>query len=81
VLLDDPRVRLLVTDINLPGRLDGIALATVARERRPRLPILFVSGRPNKLEDARVMGNPVVFLQKPFSLKTLVADVQRLVDA
>jgi CheY-like chemotaxis protein len=80
-LLQDARVRLIVTDINLPGRLDGIALAKVAREYRPSIPVVFISGRPAKLEEARVVGHPVVFLQKPFRLARLVEDVQRLVDA
>jgi DNA-binding response OmpR family regulator len=75
------RVRLIVTDINLPGSLDGIALARAARERLPSIPIVFISGRPRTLHDARVVGDPSVFLQKPFSLRTLVSDVQRLVVA
>jgi len=77
-LLQLERVRLIVTDINLPGTLDGIALAKAARERSPSIPVIFISGRPAKLIDARVMGDPVSFLQKPFSLTHLVADVQRL---
>jgi CheY-like chemotaxis protein len=80
-LLRDSRVRLLVTDINVPGRLDGIALAKAARVRCPSIPIVFVSGRPNKLEDARAISHPVAFIQKPFSLKKLVSDVQLLIDA
>jgi DNA-binding response OmpR family regulator len=77
-LLQPERVRLVLSDINLPGTLDGIALAKAARERSPSIPVIFISGRPAKLEDARVIGDPVAFLQKPFSLTRLVADVQRL---
>ena len=64
-LLEDDRVRVLLTDINLPGNLDGIGLARVARNRSPRIPVVFISGRPEKLEDARVIGDPVVFIQNP----------------
>jgi DNA-binding response OmpR family regulator len=77
-LLQLERVRLVLSDINLPGTLDGIALAKAARERSPSIPVIFISGRPAKLVDARVIGDPVAFLQKPFSLTRLVADVQRL---
>jgi DNA-binding response OmpR family regulator len=80
-LLYGEGVRLIVTDINLPGSIDGIALAKAARERFSSIPIVFISGRPGKLRDARVVGDPSVFLQKPFSLRTLVSDVQRFVVA
>jgi CheY-like chemotaxis protein len=80
-LLHREGIRLIVTDINLPGSIDGIALAKAARERLPSIPIVFISGRPGKLHDARVVGDPSVFLQKPFSLQGLVSDVQRLVVA
>jgi DNA-binding response OmpR family regulator len=80
-LLHREKVRLIVTDINLPGAIDGIALARAARERQPSIPIVFISGRPGKLHDAGAVGDPSVFLQKPFSLRGLVSDVQRLVIA
>jgi DNA-binding response OmpR family regulator len=81
LLLDIKPLRLIVTDINLGGNLDGIALAKIARDRTPDIPVLFVSGRPNKLDEARVLGHPVAFLPKPFRLDQLVANVQQLVDA
>jgi DNA-binding response OmpR family regulator len=74
--LDD--LRLIVTDINLPGRLDGINLACAARRRYPSIPVVFISGRSATLEDAHVLGNPAAFLQKPFSFQTLLGNIQRL---
>src|SRR3954447_9194281 len=58
-VLDEPLLRLLLTDINLPGRLDGVELAGVARERRPSMPVVFISGRPARLADAKDFPNPV----------------------
>jgi DNA-binding response OmpR family regulator len=80
-LLRDERIRLIVTDINLPGRMDGIALAHAARKQSPSIPVVFISGRPDKLIEARIIGHPSVFLQKPFSFGALVASVERLVSA
>jgi CheY-like chemotaxis protein len=80
-LLYGEEVRLIVTDIDLPGSIDGIGLAKAAREWLPSIPIIFVSGQPGKMRDARVVGDPSVFLQKPFSLRCLVSDVQRLAVA
>jgi DNA-binding response OmpR family regulator len=74
--LDD--IRILVTDINMPGRLDGIDLACAARQRCPRIPVIFMSGRPAKLAESRRMDHPAAFLQKPFSFGTLVGNIERL---
>jgi DNA-binding response OmpR family regulator len=77
-LLELEGLRLIVTDINLPGRLDGIDLALVARESHPEIPVIFMSGRPAMLEKARSLFNPALFFEKPFSLTTLLRDVHRL---
>jgi DNA-binding response OmpR family regulator len=81
VLLESDGVRLLVTDINLPGRIDGIGVAKAARNHKPDMPIIFMSGRPSKLAEARVVDDPAVFLQKPFAMSQLLNDVRRLVEA
>lgn len=40
----DPGFDLVVTDVVVPGRLQGAALAEKIRVRRPELPVLFLSG-------------------------------------
>jgi DNA-binding NtrC family response regulator len=77
-LLRFGQVALLVTDIDLPGALDGIALAQAARDRDPTMPVVFISGRQANLDAARVINDPVSFLLKPFSLTCFMADVHRL---
>jgi CheY-like chemotaxis protein len=74
-LLAHEDVRLVVTDINMPGRLDGIALAMAARQRHPGIPVIFISGQSAKLLDAWALDDPAAFLQKPFSFKMLVTAV------
>ena len=80
-LLEVEGIRLIVTDINTPGRLNGIDLAKAARERSPGIPVVFISGRPGMLADARAIGSPVSFVPKPFKLDRLIAEVKRLVEA
>jgi CheY-like chemotaxis protein len=65
--LTNQPVDLMFTDINLPGELDGAALAMRAREIRPALPVVFASGRWALLEKLRHFPNSVV-LHKPYSL-------------
>jgi CheY-like chemotaxis protein len=64
VLCCDP-VDVLFTDINLPGDMDGAALARRAREMRPHLPVVYASARSNSLNPAdRVPGSS--FVPKPY---------------
>src|SRR3712207_2730154 len=44
----------LLTDINLPGA-DGFALARAARRLRPRLPVVYASGRYREADPARAL--------------------------
>ena len=58
-------VDVLFTDINLPGGMDGTALARRAREMRPHLPVVYASARAMLLQpDARVPGSAIV--PKPY---------------
>jgi DNA-binding NtrC family response regulator len=60
----DP-VDVLFTDINLPGDMDGAALARRAREMQPHLPVVYASARSDALKPAdRVPGS--AFVPKPY---------------
>ena len=60
----------LVTDVQMPGDLNGFDLAQIARERWPTLPIVVVSG----FAPPGLGGLPVgaAFLAKPFSPEELL---------
>ncbi len=63
-LSSDP-VDVLFTDINLPGEMDGAALARRAREMQPHLPVVYASALSNMLNPAdRVPGSS--FVPKPY---------------
>src|ERR1700758_3391732 len=79
-LLEVPDLGMVVTDINLPGQRDGIDVAVAARRVHPGIPVLFISGRHWRLADAEKVGGPAAFLCKPFSLTTLLRDLDRLMD-
>jgi CheY-like chemotaxis protein len=44
ILQSDARVDLLVTDVGLPGGMNGRQLADAARTTRPDLKVLFITG-------------------------------------
>jgi two-component system, cell cycle response regulator CpdR len=79
-LLNEP-FALLLTDIVMP-QMDGIELARLASEFNPKLKIMFITGfaavtlntNTPTPKDARV-------LSKPFHLKDLVREIDRLLAA
>ncbi len=79
--VNDARFDLLLTDIVMPG-LDGIELARRAAEIHPDLRIMFITGfaavalnsNSDTPQDAKV-------LSKPFHLRELVDEVNRMMAA
>jgi CheY-like chemotaxis protein len=63
-LASDCGIDLLFTDVDLPGGLDGSALALRARELRPTLPVVYASG--SGLDHARAVPGSR-FVPKPYS--------------
>lgn len=45
ILRDEPTIRVVFTDVDLPGTMDGLALAHYVRERWPPTILLVSSGR------------------------------------
>jgi CheY-like chemotaxis protein len=66
---------LLMTDMQLSGAVDGRAVAAAARVRSPDLPVLFMTGRPESVGDAK--GPRDVIVSKPFLPSEIAAHVRR----
>ena len=70
----------LVTDIRLPGPVDGWDIAREARARWPDIPVLYVTGEGE--EDWPEKGVPgSLILQKPYTANTLLAAVHQVLPA
>jgi CheY-like chemotaxis protein len=64
-LMSGSPVDILFTDLNLPGGMDGGALAQRARELRPDLPVIYTSGRRSHMDElSPVEGS--MFVAKPY---------------
>jgi len=68
-------IDVLFTDINLPGGMDGAALAQRARELRPGLPVIYTSGRQYPSERIEPLEGSM-FVAKPYN----PFDLGRLLD-
>ena len=69
-------IGLMLTDIQLPGALDGRALAGRCASGSPGLPVIFMSGRPDPLPDAA--GAPQMMVAKPYLPSDVCAAVRDL---
>lgn len=68
----EPELRLLFTDIGLPGGMDGRALARCARQQRPDLKVLLTTAYPHiDLEEQARTGQRLRLLAKPFTIAAL----------
>jgi DNA-binding response OmpR family regulator len=66
-------VDLVLTDIVMPGPIDGIVLASKIRQKYQNLPVLFMTGSlPERDKFAMGMGKDRRLLRKPFSPKELL---------
>ena len=77
---DEVKYRALVTDINLPGRLDGWEIARVAREIDPAFPIVYMTGAAADDWPSKGVPNSIL-LNKPFAPAQLVTAVSQLLNA
>ena len=78
LIADEGRFDLLLTDISMPGAIDGLGLAEHAREMVPGLPVLFVSGRPEYASRVDGVGPPTAFLSKPFDMERVMQAIASL---
>ena len=68
-----PEIDLVLTDIVMPGSIDGLTLADKIRQKYNKLPVLFMTGAvPESDEKAAAMAKKRLLLRKPFSPKALV---------
>ena len=72
------RVDLLLTDIIMPGKLNGYDLATKLRRRQPDLRVLFMSGFDQISERDGEVHGPV--LRKPFRRNALEQAIREVLD-
>ena len=68
--------RVVVTDVHMPGELDGFELATVIADRWPHIGVVITSGRLRPSPDD--LPDESRFLSKPVSPATLTSTVQEV---
>src|ERR1700710_2420059 len=74
-----PEIRVVFTDIQMPGSMDGLKLARFVRDRWPPIKIVATSGRVKVGAEDLPAGS--VFLPKPYRGPQVVATLHQMTDA
>jgi PAS domain S-box-containing protein len=82
VLQSQAKIDLLITDVGLPGGMNGRQVADAARSLRPGLKVLFITGyAETAVLGAGGLDPGMEILTKPFALDVLTQRIRRLVDS
>jgi CheY-like chemotaxis protein len=81
ILQSDVRIDLLITDVGLPGGMNGRQVADAARVLRPKLKVLFITG----YAENAIIGNGhlepgMQVITKPFAMEALGTKVRDIID-
>ena len=71
-------IALVLTDINMPGSMDGLKLAHAVRNRWPPIKIIVVSGRmrPSDVD----LPMQCRFFAKPYSSDAIISEIRSLIS-
>ncbi|MCK0208649.1 response regulator [Starkeya koreensis] len=72
-----PNIRLLFTDIDMPGSMDGLKLSAAVRDRWPPVHIIVTSG--HRSVDASELPAGSVFFAKPYRQRDVARSMHDLV--
>ncbi|MDR9805527.1 response regulator transcription factor [Rhizobium hidalgonense] len=76
ILETTPGIRILFTDIDMPGSMDGLMLAAAARDKWPPIQIIVVSGKQKP--SAGDMPDRSVFFVKPYDIKKVTDQLHQM---
>lgn len=76
ILAAEPSIRLLFTDVDMPGSMDGLKLSAAVRDRWPPVKIVVTSGK--RLVEITDMPDGGVFFAKPYDHAEVVASFRAL---
>lgn len=82
ILQSNARIDLLITDVGLPGGMNGRQVADAARVLRPGLKVLFITGyAENAVISHKHMDAGMYLLTKPFPMETLERRLREILES
>jgi PAS domain S-box-containing protein len=81
VLESNARIDLLITDVGLPGGMNGRQVADAARVARPDLKVLFITGyAENAAVGSGRLGHGMFVVTKPFQMEVLAKRIRDIIE-
>jgi PAS domain S-box-containing protein len=81
VLESDVNIDLLITDVGLPGGMNGKDMADAARGKRPKLKVLFITGYAENAAITNGHLEPgMQVMSKPFSMDKLATRIRSIIE-
>jgi PAS domain S-box-containing protein len=81
VLESDAKIDLLITDVGLPGNMNGTQMVDAARIQRPQLKVLFITGYAENATISNGRLDPgMQVLSKPFPMDKLAARIRSILE-
>ena len=74
-------VDVVLTDVRMPGAMDGFALARWIRDNKPGVAVLITSGDKTKAEAARDLCDKNPIIEKPHDFKLVVARIRAAIES
>jgi CheY-like chemotaxis protein len=72
--------RVVVTDLHLAGRIDGLALGSEVLRKWPGIGVVYATGNPHEF-DGRILGPCERYVVKPYETAALLRAVRRVLPA
>jgi CheY-like chemotaxis protein len=79
ILMEHEEIRLVFTDVDMPGSMDGIMLAAYIHDRWPPLKIIVTSGYRRVTQDDIPAESR--FFSKPYDIDTVVRSMHEMLAA
>ena len=77
----DMPIDLVLTDIRMPGSMDGFGLARWIRANRPETQVILASGDARKTDAAKELCKNQPFFEKPYDVEAVVAQIRTTLGA
>jgi CheY-like chemotaxis protein len=78
ILEANPAIRILFTDIDMPGSMDGLKLAAAVRDRWPLIKILVTSG--HRTVNFGALPHESRFFSKPYNVSEIASTMRTMME-
>lgn len=76
ILMANPEIRLLFTDIDMPGSMDGLKLSAMVRNRWPPVRIIVTSGKQRP--ETSALPENGMFIPKPYAARQVATAMREM---